>query len=95
MNRELERYIREERESGTPEESIRNALLGKGWEYGEVEVSLTESRPGPATTLFTRSFFRFAFGFIMIIMTSVAVILITGAWSGIQKEETNMAETQR
>ena len=95
MNRELERYIREERESGTSEESIRNALLGKGWEYGEVEVSLTESRPGPVNTLFTRSFFRFAFGFIMIIMTSVAVILIAGAWSGAQKEETNMAETQK
>lgn len=95
MNRELERYIKEEREGGIPEETIRHALLGKGWEYAEVEVSLTESRPGPVNTLFTRSFFRFAFGFIMIIMTSVAVILIAGAWSGIQKEETNMAETQK
>ena len=95
MNRELERYITEERESGTSEETIRHALIGKGWEYSEVEVSLTESRPGPATTLFTRAFFRFAFGFMMIIMTSVAIILITGAWSGAQKEETNMAETQK
>ena len=95
MNKELERYIREERERGTPEDTIRHALIGKGWEYSEVEVSLTESRPGPATTLFTRTFFRFAFGFIMIIMTSVAIILITGAWSNAGKGETNMAETQK
>ncbi len=95
MNRELERYIREERESGTPEESIRHALLGKGWEYGEVEVSLSDSRPGPASTLFTRTFFRFAFGFILIIMASVALILITGAISNSHAQESGMAETHK
>lgn len=95
MNKELERYIQEERESGTPEESIRHALLGKGWEYGEVEVSLIDSRPGPASTIFTRTFFRFAFGFIMIIMVSVGVILITGSISAGMTQESGMAEIQK
>ena len=95
MNRELERYIKEERESGIPEETIRHALLGKGWEYAEVEVSLTDSRTGPVNTLFTRSFFRFAFGFIVIIMASVALILITGAISNSHAQESGIEETQK
>ncbi len=95
MNKELERYIREERENGTPEESIRHALLGKGWEYSEVEVSLSDSRPGPVNTLFTRSFFRFAFGFIVIIMASVALIIVTGAISNLYAQESGMEETQK
>ena len=95
INKELERYVRTERENGTPDEAIRNDLLGKGWEYSEVEVSLTDSRPGPVNMLFTRTFFRFAFGFILIILASVAVILITGAISSSHAQESDMAETQK
>ena len=90
MNKEVERYIAEERENGIHEETIRNALLAKGWEYQMVETALAASRPGPVTALFTREFFRFAFGFIAIIMVSVLAILITGAMSDSHQDESHM-----
>jgi hypothetical protein len=78
INQEIERYVREERSRGVPEESIRHALLAKGWEYPLVEMILEETRPGDFASLFTHTFFRFAFGFIMVISLAVSVILVIG-----------------
>ena len=81
MNQEIERYVRDERSRGVEEESIRHALIAKGWEYALVDEIITEIRPGPASTLFTRSFFRFAFGFITVIVLAVGMILVIGSLS--------------
>ena len=97
VNKEVDRYVREERESGTPEEAIRHALLARGWEYHLIETALIKSRPSSVRSLFNPTFFRFALGFIVIIMISVAVILITGSLAngGAQGEVSGMAQTQR
>ena len=95
MNKEVERYINEERERGTPEDTIRHALLAKGWEYQDVEAALLDSMPVESGTLFTRAFFRFAFGFIAIIMISVALILSIGAYSNAQRGAVDTVETQK
>ena len=82
MNEEIERYVREERSRGTGEEAIRHALIAKGWEYKLVDDIIFDTRPGPAESLFTRTFFRFAIGFIAVIVTAVGVILLVGSVSG-------------
>lgn len=81
MNEEIERYVRDERSRGVGEEDIRHALIAKGWEYKLVDDIITETRPGPIASLFTRSFFRFAFGFISVIVTAVGLILVVGTLS--------------
>jgi hypothetical protein len=81
MNEEIERYVREERSRGTDEDTIRHALLGKGWEASIVDTVLAETRPGDIATLFSRSFFRFAFGFVSVIVLAVGLILVVGAIS--------------
>lgn len=84
MNEEIERYVRDERSRGIGEDTIRHALIAKGWEYKVVEDILTETRPGPVTTLFTTNFFRFAFGFITVIVIAVGLILVVGSVSNKQ-----------
>lgn len=81
IDQEIERYVRDERSRGVGEESIRHALIAKGWEYKLVEDIIAETRPGPVATLFTRSFFRFAFGFIAVIVCAVGLILVVGTLS--------------
>lgn len=81
MNEEIERYVRAERLRGAGEESIRNALIAKGWEYKLVDDVIAKTRPGQVATLFTRSFFRFAFGFITVIIVAVGMILVAGSLS--------------
>ncbi len=81
MNEEVQRYVEAERERGVAEESIRHALIAKKWDYKLVEDVLTLTRPGPAGTLFTRSFFHFAFGFITVISVAVGLILVIGTLS--------------
>lgn len=81
MNEEIERYVRTERARGVGEEGIRHALIAKGWEYKLVDDIIADTRPGPVSTLFTRSFFRFAFGFISVIVVAVGLILVVGTLS--------------
>ena len=64
------------------EESIRHALLAKGWDYKIVDDVLIKTRPSTFASLFNREFFRFAFGFVTIIAVAVGGILIVGTLSG-------------
>ncbi len=82
MNEEIERYVREQRSGGVSEESIRHALIAKGWEIQIVDYVISETAPGTLATLFNRSFFRFTFGFISVITLAVAVILMIGVLTG-------------
>lgn len=81
MNEEIERYVRSERSRGVEEGGIRHALIAKGWEVRVVDAIIADTRPSAATLLFNRSFFRFAFGFIMVISVAVGMILVIGVVS--------------
>lgn len=81
MNEEIERYVRSERSRGADEASIRHALIAKGWEVQIVDYVIASTRPGPIASLFSRSFFRFTFGFITVITFAVGLILVIGVVS--------------
>ncbi len=81
IDQEIERYVRDERSREVGEDDIRHSLIAKGWDYKLVDDIIAETRPGPVSSLFTRSFFRFAFGFIAIIVVAVGVILVVGTIS--------------
>ncbi len=81
MSRVIERYVRDERARGAGEDSIRHALIGKGWDPKVVDDALEETRPGSVGSLFTPTFFRFAFGFAAVIVMAVGLILMIGTIS--------------
>ena len=87
MNEEIERYVQEERSRGVGEESIRHALLAKGWDYKIIDDVIIKTRPSTFASLFNREFFRFAFGFITIISIAVGGILVVGALNGPKGEK--------
>lgn len=84
INEEIARYVEEERSRGVGEDGIRHALIAKGWEYQLVEEVIVQTRITPNASLFTPTFFRFAFGFITVIVIAVGLILVVGSMS--QKE---------
>ena len=81
MNEEIMRYVREERTRGTSEGNIRIALIARGWDYTVVEQAIIMSRSSAVGSIFNRTFFRFAFGFITILACAIALILIVGTMS--------------
>jgi hypothetical protein len=81
IDQEIERYVRDERSRDVGEDAIRHSLIAKGWDYKLVDDIIAETRPGPISSLFTRSFFRFAFGFIAVIVSAVGLILVVGSIS--------------